>query len=80
MKKILCFLYFHNWYYRKERHTCEGISSHIKEIDIQLRECKWCKKKQSYTLPKVNGHFVERNWIDTDIKPNQHLVYKRVNG
>lgn len=76
---IICkVLYLHNWSHQIERHTCEGISSHIDNIDIHIRECKFCNRKQLYNFPKSKGHFIETNWIDTNIKPNEHLIYKRI--
>ena len=77
IKDILCFLYFHNWKYSNEHHTCEGISSHIKDMNITVRECKWCKKRQSYTLPTINGMRCEQHWHDAHFTPDEHLKFKR---
>jgi len=77
IKDIFCFLYLHNWKYKIEYHTCEGISSHIKNININIRECRWCKKRQSYTLPTINGMYSERHWSDAKFIPGEHLKFKR---
>lgn len=77
IKDIFCFLYFHNWKYKSEHHTCEGISSHITSLNVDIRECAWCKKRQSYTLPKVNGKHNERYWNDAKFIPGEHLKFKR---
>ena len=75
IKKILCLLYFHNWKYDVENHTCEGISSHITSMDVQVRECPWCERKQHHMMPRINGHW--NSWRDADFKPNEHFKFKR---
>ncbi len=73
IKSFLCFINFHNWNYKDEYHTCEGISSHIKDMRLHIRECKWCEKRQQHIALNPNCN----DWENIDFKSDEHLTFKR---
>lgn len=50
MRKILCFLGFHKWWYS---HTLDGVL--VYPLDGQRRICRYCEKEQVFICDEPFG-------------------------
>ena len=75
MKKILCKLNLHNFKYYSENMKCDGLK-HIENINVPIRECKWCGIREHHLMPKINLN--EIKWKPYHYKKGETIQLEKI--
>ncbi|RPI84580.1 MAG: hypothetical protein EHM34_03375 [Nitrosopumilales archaeon] len=70
--EMLCSYGVHDDIYYYEEHKCSGLS-HIKTMNVPLRECLRCGRRQHHSMPKCAG--VADDWRAFPYKKDSKLKF-----
>lgn len=62
-RKIFCFLRFHSWKYKREKHRVTNHPEGRETVRIAVRVCEVCGHREHHLLPKHKGF---TRWVNFD--------------
>ena len=77
MKTPFCYISFHNWEYRREKHKVEDHPQGREFIRVVVRECKWCGHREHHTLPRVGKKYTHWRGFD-DIGKDDTIKFEKL--